>query len=68
MADLDRVICKEKRLFFYKLGGNGLTIINNEKKKDEKWEKMGISKKNTIYIGYVQWTSEIWINFIGHFV
>ena len=52
---------KEKKVFFleYKLGGNGLTIINNEKKKDEKWKKWAnvapdstivlYSKKHNLY-------------------
>ena len=52
---------KEKKVFFleYKLGGNGLTIINNEKKKEEKWKKWAnvapdstivlYSKKHNLY-------------------
>ncbi len=44
---------KDKKVFFleYKLGGNGLTIINNEKKKEENWKKWAnISPDSTIVL------------------
>ena len=44
---------KEKKVYFleYKLGGNGLTVINNEKKKEENWKKWAnISPDSTIVL------------------
>ena len=44
---------KEKKVFYleYKLGGSGLTIINNEKKKEEKWKKWAnVSPDSTIVL------------------
>ena len=44
---------EEKKVFYleYKLGGNGLTIINNKKKKEEKWKKWAnVSPDSTIVL------------------